>query len=254
MSDKSTEEKKSMMKRMMGMGMMDMMRMKNMARVKMESQKVKMRIIGGSFMCMVFSLAQAVFWLQRGDSAGKFDQDAYISDWKDDRSAFNMCMGFRGVKQSDIDDICDDAPCLADINTMWKATFDFNGVVMIALTICFALNMMGAYKVRARIWGGMCGRCWTWCMFVAIIVTAVALFSKQGRLCEKTEVESNYQGDGQFVEGWTFKSDWKAMFAIWLFNLSMLGTFCWGIRKPTETHVDMEKVKEHMQMMKEQKK
>ena len=57
MSDKSTEEKKSMMKRMMGMGMMDMMRMKNMARVKMESQKVKMRIIGGSFMCMVFSLA-----------------------------------------------------------------------------------------------------------------------------------------------------------------------------------------------------
>ena len=57
--------------------------------LKHESPKRKMTIMVTSVGLGICSLACAVFWLSRADSAEMFDKDAYITDWRDDRSAFN---------------------------------------------------------------------------------------------------------------------------------------------------------------------
>ena len=177
--------------------MKDMMSMKPAMMIatmllKHESPKRKLGIMVTSVGLSILSLACAIFWLSRADSAEMFDKDAYVTDWRDDRSAFNQCMGFRGVSLEDIEDICDKTPCTEDIDTMWKATFFLNGFVMLALSGCYMLLAVGTFRVMPRVVGSCCGRLWTWLSFVACIVTAVAQFSKQGRLCAKVEIESAY--------------------------------------------------------------
>ena len=54
-----------------------------------ESPKRKLVMMVTSVGLGICSLACAVFWLSRADSAEMFDKDAYITDWRDDRSAFN---------------------------------------------------------------------------------------------------------------------------------------------------------------------
>lgn len=168
----------------------------------------------------------AVFWLARANSARKFDNDAYISDWKDDRSAFDMCMGFRGVSQSRIDDVCGDTPCTRDIQTGWRTAFEFNGVVMLFISLSSFMSAMGAFRIMPRARGGQCLRIWLWILVPCLIFTAWAMWSQTGRLCADVEIESNYKGDGLFVDAWTFKSDQAAMAGFWFTQMGMLTGMC----------------------------
>ena len=52
------------------------------------------------------------------------------------------------------------------------------------------------------------------------------MWSQTGRLCADVEIESNYKGDGLFVEGWTFKSDEAAMRGFWFLQSGMLTGMC----------------------------
>jgi len=58
------------------------------------------------------------------------------------------------------------------------------------------------------------------------------MFGKTGQLCGDVEIESSYKGDGLFVEGWTFKSDSKAMLGFWLFQLITLCANCHFMKYP----------------------
>jgi len=110
----------------------------------------------------ILSMACAVFWLARANSARAYDNDAYISDWKDNRSAFDMCMGFRGVSKERIEDVCEDTPCTMDIQTGWRTTFEFNGVVMLFTSLSFLMIAMGSMSMMCLVNGAMCARCWVW--------------------------------------------------------------------------------------------
>lgn len=96
-------------------GMNDKMKMMMNREGGMHTPKQKRTIMMSGMIIGMLSMVCAVFWLARANSARKFDADSYISDWKDNRSAFDMCMGFRGVSQDRIDDVCGDTPCTRDI-------------------------------------------------------------------------------------------------------------------------------------------
>ena len=191
-----------------------------------ESPKAKMMLWIGGLIFGIVTMICAVFWLARAESARKFDNDAYISDWKDDRSAFDMCMGFRGVSQDRIDDVCGDTPCTRDIQTGWSTAFKFNGVVMLFISLSFFMSSCGAFRIMPRVCGSMCLRCWLWTLVPCLVFTAIVMWGRLGRLCADVEIESNYKGDGLFVEGWTFKSDRAAMTGFWFVQSGMLIGMC----------------------------
>lgn len=133
----------------------------------------------------VLSFGVSLFWLIRADSANTLDEDANIelSGVEIDTHVFDYCAGFLGVSVEDLLDVCGVDQCSyteSDIDTNWHTIFEYNGVVMIFLTVSYAIVAIGACFVYARVLGAVCSTFWNCCNVIALMVTPAYRFSKIG--------------------------------------------------------------------------
>ena len=197
-----------------------------------ETKGKKVCLAGSAALCVLMCFASSTFWLVRAESANGMD-----SEWDDfysvmgitvDTHAFDMCGLFGEVPQEDLIDICGvDMGCLeGGIDTKWHVIFEFQGVVIFFLMISFLLALCGTWQVQLRLCGLLCGICWNCCHFIAMIVTAGYRFSRQGRLCALNDMQSAYEGNDQYMDGWTFKDDGRAILAFWILQLLTISCCC----------------------------
>ena len=174
-----------------------------------------------SGVCSIVSFFVSLFWIIRAASMNSMNDD-----WETfgdrigvdvDTHAYDLCAGFAGVEGSEYIDICgSDENCIDEVDTGWHHVFEFNAVVLFMLFLTFAISSLGACFVYARLLGAFCFQIWSCCHLICILVTASYRWSKQGRLCSLVEEYSDYKGDGEFKESWTYSSDANAMVAFWV--------------------------------------
>ena len=103
---------------------------------------------------------------------------------------------------------------------------------MLFTSLSFFMLSMGSMSMMCLGCGIKCSQMWTTINIPCVIFTAIVQFNKTGRLCGDVEIESNYKGDGLFVDGWTFNSDKQAMMGFWIFQLTTSMAFCYYANYP----------------------
>ena len=68
--------------------------------------------------------------------------------------------------------------CLKDFDTRWTTVFEYNGVVLLFLSLSYAAVALGAFVYLARVIGAGCTVFWNCCHAIALIVTACYRFNK----------------------------------------------------------------------------
>lgn len=154
-------------------------------------------IIGFAAAASIFCLSVSIYWIARADSANRYEADAEklrISD-NDQTHLFNQCAGMAAdVSYVELHEICgeDYDGCRKDFNTRWTTVFEYNGVILLFLSLSYASVAVGAFIYLARVIGAGCTIFWNCCHLIALIVTASYRFNRQGRLCAASIAPSSY--------------------------------------------------------------
>ena len=141
---------------------------------------------------------------------------------------YDECYGSEDVSFVDVHAICgeDKENCFKDFNTKWHIVYEFNGVVLLFLSLSYASVAFGSFIYYARLIGAGCTVFWNCCHIAALIITASYRYSQQGRLCALSEQPSSYIGEGEFSDDWNYNDDAVRMTNLWGLQLLTFALIC----------------------------
>lgn len=186
--------------------------------MKRESKGAKYCIAGLAAFVALFCFGLSLYWMIRADSANLLDRDQ-PSGFGDGMGIhlYDSCGQASDLSYVDLHEICgeDQESCLSNFDTNWHVIFEFNGVVLLFVSIAYATVAVGAFFYHIRLIGAIASCFMNFLHMIVLIVTASYRFSTHGRLCALSQKQSFYEGNGKFTDDWSYQKDANLMVDLW---------------------------------------